>query len=125
MQKSTKKQVAIYIGKFQIKHIAHDENIQHCIDNYDETIVLVGSVNRRTSIIHPFSFNTIKKWINDYNPSVIVKPLKDYIYNETTWITQVEESVYSEFIGEDCEFTSNGLLVAKQKVGESFCHFCF
>lgn len=107
MQNTTKR-VAIYIGKFQPLHIAHIEIMEHCIKNYDELIVLVGSTNRRISINHPFSFQQVKSWIVDVNPNIIVKPIQDYIYNETKWITEVNSAVYGEFLGENVEFTLVG-----------------
>lgn len=116
MQKKKKKTVAVYIGKFQPQHIAHEENMTHCVTNYDHTIVLVGSVNKRMSILTPFSYNTIQSWVKSVDESIIVKPIKDYIYNETKWIAQVEEAVYAEFLGEDVEFT----LVGHKKDATSF-----
>ena len=102
------KKVAIYIGKFQPFHKAHQKIVEICKEDYDETIVLVGSVNRRSSVKTPFAYITIKTWVKEINPNVIVKPIKDFIYNETKWITQVEDAVYSEFYGEDVEFTIVG-----------------
>jgi len=103
-----KRKVAIYIGRFQPLHEAHYANIEYCKNNYDETIVLVGSVNQRQSIKNPFPFHVIKNWINKCNKDAIVRPLRDYIYNETKWITQVEGIVNNEFFGEDVEFTIVG-----------------
>jgi len=103
-----KKQVAVYIGKFQIPHLAHTGIMKDAINHYDELIVLVGSTNRRMSILHPFPFNTIRTWIKDVDSKIIVKPIKDYIYNDTKWITEVESSVYGEFLGEDVQYTLVG-----------------
>jgi len=103
-----KTKIAIYIGKFQPLHNAHKAIINHCLDNYDETIVLVGSVNRLSSIKYPFSYATRRAWIKEISDSLIIKPLKDYIYNETKWISQVEEAVYTEFSGPEYEFTLVG-----------------
>jgi len=110
MQKKIKK-VAIYIGKFQPLHKAHEEILNICLNDYDETIVLVGSVNRRISIKHPFIFQEIKKFINNFSNKIIVKPIKDYIYNEKKWITEVIEAVYNEFSSDEeneYEFTIIG-----------------
>jgi len=96
--------VAIYIGKFNPFHGAHYKNIQYCNKHYDKTIVLAGSTNKYSSFQKPFDFQTIKSWIQEDFKDVIVKPVKDFIYNEDKWISHVEETVYSEFMGNDAEF---------------------
>ena len=110
-QKKRKKRIAIYIGKFQPLHKAHEDIIFQCEEKFDETIVLVGSVNRRISVKHPFNFRTIKMWIENISRKIIIKPIKDYIYNEQKWKTEVLEAVYNEFPfheGIDYEFTIVG-----------------
>lgn len=102
------KKIAIYIGRFQPIHKAHQEIIDVCQKEFDETVVFVGSANQRRSIKNPFTYREISAWIKAYNPNVTVKPLNDYIYNDQKWITQLEESVYTEFAGEDVEFTLVG-----------------
>lgn len=103
-----KTKVAIYIGKFQIPHFAHEANIHHGLQKYNKVIVLVGSANKRSSIQRPFPYQTIKKWITNISEEIIVRPLNDYIYNEMKWISEVENIVYSEFPNDDVEFTLIG-----------------
>ena len=92
-----KTKIAIYIGKFQPLHNSHKQIIEHCLNSYHRTIVLAGSSNRRISIIRPFGFNIAKQWIHSIKKAdedLFVYPLKDYIYNEQKWITQVEDIIY-------------------------------
>lgn len=102
------KKVAVFIGRFQPFHNGHAKIVEHCLNNYDKTIILVGSTNRCESIKQLFRFNHTKKSIisyidnncenyfsfNDYS----IRPLKDFIYNDTKWISQVEDIVYEEIM---------------------------
>lgn len=108
------KRVAIYIGRFQPLHKGHIEVINHCKKNYDETFVLVGSCNKRRSMKNPFSFEKIARWL--VNTGVKVHPLKDYIYDDEKWATQIKDIISDLYKNQECEFT----LVGHMKDDSSF-----
>ena len=93
MQKQT---VAVYIGKFQILHNAHYDNIQYCLDNYDQTMIIVGSTNKRISPKYPFSYEDIKNWIKTISKDIVVEPSRDYIDDED-WFDEIREIIVSNF----------------------------
>ena len=45
-----KMKIAIYIGRFAPLHNGNIEVIKHCNKNYDYTLVLLGSKNKRRTI---------------------------------------------------------------------------
>ena len=111
------KKVAVFIGRFAPLHNGHIENIKFCQENYDETIVLVGSGNKRRTTKNPFAFSIIKKWINQVNPNAFVVSINDYIYNDYKWISQVQEICYGIIPrSQDVEFT----IVGHEKDNTSF-----
>ena len=91
-----KQKAAVYIGKFQIIHNAHYDNMKHCLNNYDKTMVIVGSTNKPKSTKYPFLFKDIKKWINQINEDIIVKPSKDYP-NDDDWFNEINQIIKSAF----------------------------
>lgn len=103
-----KKRIAIFFGRFAPVHNGHVANIKYCKEHYDETIVFIGSSNKRRSLKNPFPISWIEQWIKSINPNAVVKPINDYIYNDNKWITQAEDICYTLFNREDCEFTVVG-----------------
>lgn len=105
-----KKQVAIYIGRFAPLHNGHIETIKHCLEKYDETIILIGSGNKRRTLKNPFSTYMIEDWIEkEFSKfKLSVKTINDYLYSDNKWIAQIEDFVYSKFDKKDYEFTIVG-----------------
>jgi bifunctional NMN adenylyltransferase/nudix hydrolase len=103
-----KKRIAVFFGRFAPAHIGHVANMKYCKENYDETIVFIGSANKRRSLKNPFPVAMIMRMIKSINPNAIVKPINDYIYNDNKWITQAEDVCYTLFDREECEFTVVG-----------------
>ena len=114
---NNKKKIAIYIGRFAPLHNGHIEVINYCNNNYDETIVLIGSKNKRRTIINPFPVTMIKEWIvKTSSKPIIVNYLNDYLYSDNKWIAQIEDLIYSGYNKECCEFT----IVGHEKDSSSF-----
>jgi bifunctional NMN adenylyltransferase/nudix hydrolase len=107
--KMEKIKVAVYIGRFAPFHKGHKAVVSHCNKQFDKTIVLVGSTNKRRSHKNPFDFDVIERWIQENSDdNTTVRPLKDYIYNDQKWISQVEDIVYSIYNPNKYEFTIVG-----------------
>jgi len=88
-----KPKTAVYIGRFSPFHNGHYETLKYAHQNYDQVIVLIGSGNKRRSPKNPFDTDVICKWIFDSFPKTVIKEIKDYGYDETKWISQVETVV--------------------------------
>lgn len=93
--------VYVYIGRMQILHNGHVENLQHAFRKGDAVIILVGSSFRSRNIKNPFTFDERKdmilRWIAAHDTfrtkEWSVLPLQDHPYNDTAWIQSVQEAV--------------------------------
>lgn len=90
-----KKNVAIYIGRFQPLHKGHEGVIEYCKANYDEVIVLIGSANKRRSVKNPFPVELVQKWIE--SRGVIAETINDYIYSDDQWALQIVDLIENGF----------------------------
>ena len=111
----TKKRVAVYIGRFQPVHNGHVEVIEHCKRNYDQTLVLIGSCNKRRSVKNPFHWKMIIEWLKEAGADNIGL-LSDYIYDDALWVEQVKSVVEDFYSKEEYEFT----IVGHDKDASSF-----
>ncbi len=105
-----KKKVAIYIGRFAPLHNGHIETIKYCLNKYDETVVLIGSGNKRRTLKNPFPVAMIEDWIVQSLGKTIIDlmTINDYLYSDNKWIAQIEDYVYSYYDKNEYEFTIVG-----------------
>lgn len=97
------KKVAVYIGRFQPLHNGHTHIIDEALKGYDALIMLVGSSNEARQVRNPFSFEERERMIKDYvsligyddlnDPPVFVRPIYNFLYNNSKWIQYVQETV--------------------------------
>ena len=93
-----KKKVAIYIGRFAPLHNGHLETIEYCNKNYDKTLILIGSKNKRRTTKNPFPIEMIKFWCdNNSDENTTTVAINDYLYSDNKWIAQIEDLVHSLF----------------------------
>lgn len=99
---------AVFIGRFQPPHLGHLKVIEKALERARRLMILVGSSNTAMTSLNPFDFNSRKAMIEemlDYHKidksRVSIKPLNDYEYNDTAWITAVQEAVNIEYEGTD------------------------
>lgn len=91
---------AVYIGRFQPLHNGHVENIQNALSIAENVIVLVGSAFAARNIRNPFTFderrNMILKVIDfeKRHDRLVVRPIRDFLYNDQDWIAEVQGVVY-------------------------------
>lgn len=91
---------AVVIGRFQPPHNGHKYLIEEALKIAENVIVLVGSAKSSVSIKNPFTFKDrelmIRNMMNLINDRLIIKPLKDFIYNDELWVQEVQRVVASE-----------------------------
>lgn len=115
------KRIAIYIGRFQPFQRGHAYVLSHCLENYDHTVVLIGSAFKARDIENPFTFkerhDIIDSWLSEQWAqvhSVKIRPLRDFIYNNALWTQAVQHAVAWEVerwrstADEECEITIVG-----------------
>lgn len=108
--KTLKYKHAVYIGRFQPIHRAHLESIKIGLEQAEHLILFIGSAKRHPDLRNPWSYDTRKKFIQDAikeyfgepkleswsdkpNPSILdrvtILPVRDYLYNNNKWVSEV------------------------------------
>lgn len=108
---------AVYIGRFQPFHNSHLEVVKRGLEIADELIIVVGSINAAPNIKNPWTFEERREMILSslegglrlregkgesavdwFAPDrVHVVGVRDYYYNENTWISEVQSQT-TQFI---------------------------
>lgn len=93
----SKYHTAVFIGRFQPFHKAHEFVVKSALDIADEVIIIVGSSFGASTLRNPFSFAQREAMIRSVFPTKSVKivPVMDYPYNDTKWIKAVKTAVRS------------------------------
>lgn len=99
--------VSVYIGRFSPFHKGHAYVLERAMLKSNLVIVLIGSAGQARSIKNPFTANErmamISEWVRDIKQKfplleaceVRIVPIRDYPYNNTLWIRQVQQVVGS------------------------------
>ncbi len=104
---------AVFIGRFQPLHNGHLENINNALKIANKVLILVGSAYAARNIRNPFTFDERRKMILDStralfnfatierdNPvttnKIIIKPIRDFLYNDQDWMAEVQGVVGEE-----------------------------
>lgn len=114
---------AVFIGRFQPFHNGHLAVIEHGLKIAEKVIVVVGSTQSAPTVKNPLSFDVRKQLILDatckdevtriegahgavthtkFHPNkdrIIVVGVRDYYYNENTWISDIQAKT-DEYIQE-------------------------
>lgn len=86
----------VFIGRFAPFHVGHQQVLETALSLADEVLILVGSSFRPNTIKNPWSYNDRHSMIRDVVlqlnavDRVDIKPLRDFIYNDDTWVAQVQ-----------------------------------
>jgi len=95
----SKKPLTVYIGRFSPFHMGHLSVLRRALRTSENVLVLVGSCGRARDLKNPFTFDERAEMIHraalgvNHNATLMVMPIRDYIYNDQKWITQVQERV--------------------------------
>jgi len=104
---------AVYIGRFQPFHKAHQNLISETLETYDRLIVLIGSANRSRSLKNPFVYEErarmVAQGINNINKDLSGKHLHILLLNDThrgddAWWELVRDRVNQALQGDDQTF---------------------
>jgi bifunctional NMN adenylyltransferase/nudix hydrolase len=97
---ANKKDVAVYIGRFNPFHLGHAYVLEQALKNYKLVIVLVGSAGKSRSPKNPFTFAERKEMIEqweqtvDHGSTLSILPVRDFASNNS-WIKSVQATVRS------------------------------
>lgn len=99
--------LAVVIGRFQPFHNQHAELILKATELADDVVVLVGGADKPRTPKNPFTAEERAKLImqwscstrrpEDWNGSIMVAPIRDFMYSDTTWAENVQRTVKAEW----------------------------
>lgn len=87
----------VFIGRFEPFHNGHAAAARHALRLARKLILLVGSADTPRTIRNPWSVAErsvmITSTLEDAAARLIVRPLRDHLYNEAHWIAAVQREV--------------------------------
>jgi bifunctional NMN adenylyltransferase/nudix hydrolase len=87
----------VFIGRFEPFHLGHAAVARHALAKAGKLILLVGSADTPRSIRNPWTVAErtvmIRAALEDADARLIVRPLRDHLYNEAHWIATVQRTV--------------------------------
>lgn len=101
----TQDRVTVYIGRFNPFHNGHAHVLKHALETSKLVILLLGSAGLARSLKNPFTFEErkviITRWYSsavasgqlDNDVELVIVPLRDYPYNDSHWIRNVQAIV--------------------------------
>lgn len=93
--------LAVFIGRFQIAHVAHLETISRASNLADRVLVIIGGEGRARNFHNPFTTNERKELMRAACKewgihNVIARAARDHMYNDVKWATGIRDIVYEE-----------------------------
>ena len=87
----------VFIGRFEPFHNGHAAAARHALQLARKLILLVGSADTPRTIRNPWSVAErsvmIQSALEDVTGRLILRPLRDHLYNEAHWIAAVQREV--------------------------------
>ena len=114
----------VFIGRFEPFHNGHAAVARHALARANKLIFLVGSADTPRTIKNPWSVAEravmIQSALGDAADRLIVRPLRDHLYNESLWIAEVQRTV-NEAIRSDGGGTDKRIgLIGQDKDSSSY-----
>lgn len=96
----------IFIGRFQPFHLAHYELLKEALIQAKETVVVLGSYNKAPDIKNPWTAAQREAMIRasltaDENTAVKFVYMRDHLYNDNLWLTELQQLIYEATDGSD------------------------
>lgn len=113
--------LAVFIGRFQPFHLGHQRVVDEALQVADRVLILMGSSFEPRSLRNPWFFDERETMIRscyteDENKCIFFEPLMDVRYNDTLWVTQVQQKIYDFDQIPDNKIT----LIGQRKKGTGF-----
>lgn len=87
----------VFIGRFEPFHNGHAAVARHALARAKKLIFLVGSADTPRTIKNPWTVAEravmIQSALGEAGDRLIVRPLRDHLYNESQWIAAVQRTV--------------------------------
>lgn len=93
-----KKQVAVFIGRFQPFHNVHLQTVREALKLFDKLIIVIGSSYSARTIKNPFTSREREKMITSCLTSGEIERVqfvfvRDYLYNDGMWVASVQQAI--------------------------------
>lgn len=93
----------VLIGQFAPFHNGHLALVRRALDRAQTVVVLMGSAGRARNSRHPWTEHERERMLRSALPDagdrIIVRSLRDHLYNENAWISTVQATV-RDVVGE-------------------------
>lgn len=87
----------LFIGRFEPFHNGHHAVVSRALQLAEKVIVLIGSANKPRTIRNPWNVSErevmIRSTFADVASRLIIRPLRDHLYNDSLWVTDVQRIV--------------------------------
>lgn len=93
----------VFIGRFQPPTIAHIQIMKRALEMADRLIVAIGSHEATISTRNPWCFGDRMDMISeefDYDERITYIPIRDHMYDDNAWITELQYLVDMEMHSE-------------------------
>jgi bifunctional NMN adenylyltransferase/nudix hydrolase len=107
------KKIGVFIGRFQPIHNGHLSVIKTILENVDNLIIVLGSDATAKTVKNPWNSKEREDMIRSClskidNKHVHFIQVKDYLYNDNLWITELQSKISLIDDSEDAEITLYG-----------------
>ena len=114
----------VFIGRFEPFHNGHAAVARHALARARKLIFLVGSADTPRTIKNPWTAAEravmIRAALDDAAARLIVRPLRDRLYNEALWIADVQRTVAEAIRADGVEPDARVGLVGMDKDASSY-----
>lgn len=84
-----KKNIGVFIGRCQPFHDGHRAIIRRMMAECNESVILLGSVNKCGTIKNPYTYHERRDKILSEFSNVKIYPINDYLYRDDLWLEEV------------------------------------
>jgi bifunctional NMN adenylyltransferase/nudix hydrolase len=114
----------VFIGRFEPFHNGHAAVARHALTRAKKLIFLLGSADTPRTIKNPWSVPErtvmIQSALQADGDRLLIRPLRDHLYNESLWIADVQRTVAEAIKSDGGEPGARVGLIGKDKDASSY-----
>lgn len=114
----------VFIGRFEPFHNGHAAVARYALARARKVIFLIGSADTPRTFKNPFTVAEravmIQSALPDANDRLIIRPLRDHLYNESQWLATVQRTVADAIVQDGFEADARIGVIGKEKDASSY-----
>lgn len=114
----------VFIGRFEPFHNGHAAVARHALGRARKLIFLVGSADTPRTIKNPWTVAErsvmIQSALESDADRLIIRPLRDHLYNESLWIANVQRTVAEAIRADGGDASAHVGLIGQDKDASSY-----